>query len=201
MTMIEWLASQKVCREPIEWLREVRAKAPAEAISLCPRGDWLLWIAEQLGCAEASAALRPAQLRALREHAPSALQLAGLHDLAARLRALPDDVTEAAARDVALQARAAARKAYDDLDGEAERTLAWWAMWVCDAAATAVGTEYGLAARLRYAARAAERAAGPVASSDWTEAWHAALAQSAAEVRAALPDLAARWSAAMEAKQ
>jgi hypothetical protein len=174
------------------WLLEFGVQTPAEAVTTCPRGAWLLWLAKQLGYDpdERVAAVRPTLLRALREHTPTALDAAQLRSCATVLRSLPDDVDATkAAREVAV-AELAAKAAR-----ETEATKA---------AAAAAADTYG--AWCSSPAAAAGWAAGAAEWAEWAQeiaaertAWRAEHARCADEVRAALPDLAARWSAAMEA--
>jgi hypothetical protein len=201
MTMIEWLASQKVCREAIEWFREVRAKAPAEAISLCPRGDWLLWLAKQLGHSPQKLALavRPMSFRALREYARPAV--------AAALEPGYAELADEAGDDLS-RAQSAAEIWVSQCD-EIVRIYTWrqnkqikHARAVARAACIALTCAHRVSKfYAHYPFAAAEvppwvaEAARLVGDLPAAAAEHARCAD---EVRAAIPDLAARWSAAME---
>jgi len=190
----EWLQNRDAAEEFADWVADCGAEAPADVVAACPRGEWLLWVAEQLGYDpdDRVAAVRPTQLRALREHTPAALDCANLRSCAAVLRALPDDVDPTkAAREVAVAEQSAKR----GRETEAAK-----------AAAAAAADTYG--AWCSSPAAAAGWAAGAAEWAEWAQeiaaertAWRAEHARCADEVRAALPDLAARWSAAMEVEQ
>ena len=194
MSLTEWLKDQGACTLFLAWLRESGAEAPAEAVRDCPRGDWLLWVARQLGYDpdELAAAARPTRLRAVREYAPAALDAAGLHEHAARLRALPDDVS---LLEVASRAAALAEFAADELWYRS--SAARWAKSAASCAYAASGTSAALAAG--WAAGVAECAARPKGDAAARAAFRAEHARCADEVRRALLDLASRWRAALEA--
>jgi hypothetical protein len=102
-SLLTFLRYAGVCPDGMEWA----TASPAPTVSSCPRGEWLLWLGAKLDVdpERLRAAMRPTVLRALRVHAPAALDAAGLHDHADRLRALPDDVSmEGAARETAWRA-------------------------------------------------------------------------------------------------
>ena len=189
--MLNWLERHGASNVFVGWLREFEVQTAADAVAACPRGEWLLWVAEQLGYDpdDRVAAVRPTQLRALREHTPAALDCANLRSCAAVLRALPDDVDPTkAAREVAVAEQSAKR----GRETEAAK-----------AAAAAAADTYG--AWCSSPAAAAGWAAGAAEWAEWAQeiaaertAWRAEHARCAEDVRAALPDLAARWSAALE---
>jgi hypothetical protein len=185
MTMIEWLQKHDDPDLFSLWLREFAVQTAAEAVAACPRGEWLLWLAKQLGYDpdDRAAAVRPTRLRAVREHAAAALDAAGLSERATALRSLPDDVSMVVASRAAVDAEFAAASME-----EARRAASCaYAASLCSAEAAA-----------GWAAGTAEWAAWPKGEAAERAAWEAEHARCAAEVRAALPDLAARWSAALE---
>jgi hypothetical protein len=187
MNHVEWLAYRDRCAPKmfVGWAADCGAETPAEAVAACPRGEWLLWVAEQLGYDpdERLAAVRPTRLRAVREHAAAALDAAGLAERATALRSLPNDVSMVVASRAAVDAEFAAASME-----EARRAAS------CAYAASLCSPE----AAAGWAAGAAEWAAWPKGEAAERAAWRAEHARCAAEVRAALPDLAARWGAAIE---
>jgi hypothetical protein len=197
MILVDWLKERGACKAALAWVRESGAETPAEAVTACPCGGWLLWVAEQLGYphAQLKAALRPAQLRALREYAPTALDAEGMRKRAQQFREFPDDVSDELAAGTAAWARgetpyqASGPMAYTAVNNTA---LAWW---MERAGITPSMAADCVASAAKAALAAVERRSMRYSDS---EAEHA---RCAAEVRAALPDLAARWSAAMEVKQ
>jgi hypothetical protein len=192
MTMLAWLQEQRAPCLFLGWLRESGMQTPAEAVTACPRGDLLLWVAHRIGYSpeEIYAAARPARLRAVREHAAAAMAAARLLECAVVLRALPDDVSMPVAARAAVDAGFAA---------DAERYRSDAVMAAQRAASCAYSAWMGSAvASVGWAASAAEWAAWPKGEAAKLAAWEAEHARCAAEVRAALPNLASRWSAAME---
>lgn len=110
------------------WLTTLKGEVtPRRVVAECERGDWLLWLARRVGYgpAELEAAVLPSVLRALRIHAPEVLDDGHPED-AAKLRALPDDVS-----------LAQATVAVDEVWGE-QGAWAWscsvaeWAEWSVD---------------------------------------------------------------------
>jgi len=114
MILLEWLEDRDACSGARDWV----AANPDASVATCPRGEWLLWLAAELGYSEAerAQAVRAAVLRALRIYAPDALDAAGFGEHAAKLRALPDDADLSAAWAAAWSA---ARAAADAAGGSA----------------------------------------------------------------------------------
>jgi len=170
----------RACEEAREWIGD---REDIEAlVAECPRGDWLLWIAERAGinAGVLQAAVRPAVLRAARIYAADAVEAAGRD--AGELRGLADDATfeeiETAVR-TAVDAEAAARAA---------------------AMAAAVGATWADAAAADAAAWAAAAAAADAAAvgATWADAAAVEHALCAVDVRHQIPDLAARIKRAMK---
>ena len=153
------------CGEAVEWAKT--QKTFAAAWKNCTRGDWLCWLIEHIGSDDDRAKLRQLAFqfadRAVRIHAPLALESAGIPAEAARLHALPEIVDEKTA-DVAAAAARAAATAAARVAARAAAAAAWAA---ADAAVDAA----------RAAARAAVWAAAAAA---WAAAWAAADAARAA---------------------
>jgi hypothetical protein len=202
MTPLEWLSKNKACAESLEWLESSGLAGPEEIIAACERGDWLLWLADGLGYSaeQHEMAVRPAWLRAVRGYTPVALELAGLDDRAQVMRELKDDVRALTAESMAKVSEDTANK---DLARycDSRRERAWWAARAAKLAALAAKSASCICgpgmkrwASIDAAMYAAEAADGLGAK----DAEHARCAD---EVRAALPDLAARWIAAMEVKR
>jgi hypothetical protein len=187
MTLADWLKERGACKAALAWVRESGAETPAEAVTACPCGGWLLWLAAELAYSarELAAAVRPSLLRAAREYAPAALDAEWLHAHAAQLQDLPDDVLP---ETVKAHALAAAKEAQAACAARAARAA--WAAWSAAA--------YAAEAHAECAAWTASDSALAAAETGRSDAEHA---RCAAEVRAAFPDLAARWSAAMEVEQ
>lgn len=47
--MIQRLLQMKVCNPALEWVTENNIKNIQEAWELCPRADWMIWLAKELG--------------------------------------------------------------------------------------------------------------------------------------------------------
>jgi hypothetical protein len=97
------------CAEAVEWAKGQPNYATAWAT--CERGDWMLWLLARLKHELTTAIAFWCADRAVRIHAPAALDAAGLHEEAAKLRALPPIVDEATARWGAASAASAASAA------------------------------------------------------------------------------------------
>jgi hypothetical protein len=191
-TITKWLRDHEACSPALAWIATQPADAtPAQIVAACQCGAWLLWLAKRLEYdpVTRAAAVRPAWLRAVRVYAPAALEAAGLTGHATRLRTLPDDVSaDAAARAAARAARAAAEVA-----ANAAPDAAYWS------AARAARASAWAAARAAAEVQAAAAASEAAVAAAWAaEAEHALCAT---EVRAALPDLAERWTVALSAPE
>ena len=165
-----WLRAKNACTSAVEWCDEHPELSVQELMSICPRGEWILWVYSKAGYAPE--VLAPVAYRAATRaigYAADALDRAGvqhgLHGLV---------ITDA---ESALAAKEAARAAVQ---------TAWAAEWAANEAARAAA----LAARVaewaaraaeaaeaaEWAARAAARAAA--ADADWV-AWAARAARAA----------------------
>lgn len=45
---LEWLQANKACSSSIQWIEEKNIQSLEEALYVCDRGDWLLWMATKL---------------------------------------------------------------------------------------------------------------------------------------------------------
>ena len=162
----------RACEEAREWIGD---REDIEAlVAECPRGDWLLWIAERAGinAGVLQAAVRPAVLRAARIYAADAVEAAGRD--AGELRGLADDATFEEIETAAGAARAARAAAADRAAWAAEVGATW-----ADAAA-------------------ADGWSTSSAAATWADAAVVEHALCAVDVRHQIPDLAARIKRAME---
>jgi hypothetical protein len=170
-TLLAKMQSLGACQEATKYVTDHASDSALDIGLECVRANWLIWY-----LARAGADLRPFSFscadRAVRTYAPAQLDRAGLHEAAAKLRALaPIDSVESAD---AAWARAAA-----------DAAAAW-------ARARAAAEAYAAWAAAR-AARAAARAARAAAAA---AAWHAADAAAWAARADAAADAAAAARAA-----
>lgn len=209
--MLAWLLRDDLpggrsCAAALEWLDTT----PDASIAACPRGEWLLWVAERLRYdrGRLDDAVRPAALRALRVYAPSALVEAGLMTHAREMRGISDGCgmreAEWLARS-AWSAALAARAAWDAVARHDAGDLVAAVMSHVHASRAAQAAGAALAAALVAAASAT--AAHQVAGASLVAARVANAAREggcsavaeharcANEVRRALPDLAQRLRA------
>jgi len=177
--LLEWLEGRYACSDAREWV----AANPNASVATCPRGDWLLWLAERLGYSEEKCvqAVRPAVLRAMHVYVPDALDAEGLDGHAARLRALPDDADLEACASVA---RAATRAAWVRATAVQSQCVAESAYWAGRAVRSARAADWTAAQSATWVAEWA-----PWAAPSARVAEHACCAD---DVRAAFPDLQAR---------
>src|SRR5690554_1696751 len=52
-----WLQANEACSESIGWIKQNNVQSLEEAWTSCERGDWLLWMAEELGADERKLAI------------------------------------------------------------------------------------------------------------------------------------------------
>jgi hypothetical protein len=154
-TLLAKMQSLGACQEATKYVTDHASDSALDIGLECVRVDWLIWY-----LARAGADLRPFSFscadRAVRTYAPAQLDRAGLHEAAAKLRALaPIDSVESAdaAARAAWVAWAAARAA-----------AAWAAAWAAAEAAWAAG-----AARAAAAAGAARAAWAAARATDAVE--------------------------------
>ena len=103
----EKLEALNACALAVKWCR-TQPDLPT-AWTNCKRPDWMLWLAARIGDKRANALSFEFADRAVRVHAATALEHAGMESEAAELRALPE-IVEAA--DAAAAAAYAAYAAY-----------------------------------------------------------------------------------------
>jgi len=104
MSPVEKILDLDPCPEARAWLADQQPDLSiAEGVALCPRGEWLLWLAAKLGLQIPEAAYRPAVVRAMR-YAASALRTAGFSAEAEALSGIPADAPFQTMRAVAWSA-------------------------------------------------------------------------------------------------
>lgn len=174
---------EPICSGALAWVRGAPEHAD-DALRACPRGDWLLWLADALELPIPESAYRPAVLRALREYLPPALEeLVGMPEEAAALRALPDDATLDALRDAADAVDVPAPVRIGEDDGRFSSDVGGAALWAYWAADAALGASADGGAFADEAAEAAAEVASKAANAAAGRAEHARCAE---EVRAIL---------------
>lgn len=160
MTAIESILALDPCMDARVWLATLPPEtSAADGVALCPRGDWLLWLASAVRLPIPVAAYRPAVVRAM-GYAVTALRAAGLEADAHALAAVPADApfeTMRAAAGAAAGAAASAARAARVRRAARAALAAGAASWASASAAWAAVDE----------AAAARAAAGAAA---WTSA-------------------------------
>lgn len=176
MTLDKWLEEIDACGDARVWIAAQADWSPRALVASCPRGDWLLEAYDALGLPreDLAAAVQPSVLRALCDHAPAALDAAGLNEHAAHLRALPDNVSTKVAMDAAAEAaKAAVASAAVGSTWASEA-----ASWAAEAASWASERASWAAERASWTALAATWASE---RASWADAGAAARAAEAAE--------------------
>ncbi len=84
MDTVSMLRSMIACKPALQWVEEQPDQSLARLWETCPRGEWLIWLAEKL---EVLTAYELADL-ACRVLAPMALRVAGLYEQAYELQSL-----------------------------------------------------------------------------------------------------------------
>ena len=77
---VVWRANRTACSDAEDWIRTLSDPTPYNVWRSCPRGDWLLWWCGKAGISRDLylPAVFAAADRAVRVHAPRALEAAGL---------------------------------------------------------------------------------------------------------------------------
>jgi len=133
----DWLKSKFACGESMDWIEENNIQSLEEAWNACERGDWLLWLAQELGIEKRKLVLCGALcahtvIQSMKDpRSRNAVRMAFLWSRGkatdAQLVAAGDDAREAAYDAVSERDAdwTAARSATWIGDADAERAAAW----------------------------------------------------------------------------
>jgi hypothetical protein len=202
VTLNAWLDKIDACDEARAWIASQADRSPRGLITSCPRSDWLLEAGNALGLPreDLASAVQPSVLRALCEHAPAALDAAGLGEHAARLRALPDNVSTKVAVDAAAEAAKAAEASAAVAATWASEASSWAseaASWTAERSSWAAERAAWTASAATWASERASWADAEAARAEAARAENAEHARCADEVRVAIGE---RLIAALEAQ-